>query len=124
MTTRYIALSLIAAALIGGLCWYGIGGDRTTPSVVASWLIGVNAVAFALYGVDKRRAVVQGRRVPEAALLSLAAAGGSIGAYAGMGFFRHKTLKGGFRALFWLIVVAQVVLVYWYLRSGAGPSGT
>jgi uncharacterized membrane protein YsdA (DUF1294 family) len=122
MTTRYLVLSLIASALVGGLCWYGFGWDGTWPAVVCAWLIGANAVAFALYGFDKRRAVVQGRRVPETALLSLAAAGGSIGAYAGMGFFRHKTLKGSFRALFWLIVSAQVVLLVWLLQAGSGPS--
>src|SRR4051812_35195529 len=111
MTARYLALGVVASAFVGGLFWYQIGLAQTVPAVLASWLVGVNTAAFALYGFDKRRAVRQGRRVPEAALLALAATGGSIGAYAGMGFFRHKTLKGSFRTLFWLIVMCQVVLI-------------
>ena len=73
-------------------------------------------LAFTFVGLDKRRAVLQGRRVPEATLLFLAAAGGSVGTFAGMEVFRHKTVKGSFRTLFWLIVFAQVVLAAWLVR--------
>jgi uncharacterized membrane protein YsdA (DUF1294 family) len=117
MTARYVALGLLTAAALGGLFWHQLGWAVTTAAVVCSWLVGVNAAAFVFYGLDKRRAVRQGARVPETALLTLAAAGGSLGAYAGMGLFRHKTITGSFRALFWLIVAAQLVLLAWSVRA-------
>jgi uncharacterized membrane protein YsdA (DUF1294 family) len=85
----------------------------TVAKALAAWLAGVNVTAFAYYGFDKGRARKGGRRVPEAVLHGLAVAGGSIGAYAGMRVFRHKTVKGQFRLLFWIIVVFQVLLVAW-----------
>jgi uncharacterized membrane protein YsdA (DUF1294 family) len=44
-------------------------------------------------------------------LHGLALAGGSLGCYAGMRAFRHKTIKGTFRIVFWVIVVLQALLV-------------
>src|SRR5437879_5721388 len=100
MTARYLTVGLLTAAAFGGLFWYELGWAVTTPAVLCSWIVGANAAAFLFYGLDKRRAVRQGWRVPEAVLLTLAASGGSLGAYAGMSFFRHKTLKGSFRTLY------------------------
>ncbi len=78
---------------------------------LGAWLVGVNVVAFGYYGFDKARARSAGRRVPELVLHGLAFAGGSIGAYAGMQTFRHKTIKGSFRIVFWFIVALQVGLI-------------
>ena len=52
-------------------------------------------------------------RVPEVVLHGLTFAGGSLGAYAAMKTFRHKTIKGQFRIVFWLIVVVQVAAIGW-----------
>jgi uncharacterized membrane protein YsdA (DUF1294 family) len=49
--------------------------------------------------------------VPEKVLHGLALAGGSIGAYAGMHAFRHKTVKSSFRLVFWTIIVLQLALI-------------
>lgn len=51
----------------------------------------MNLLAFLLYGVDKARARKQKWRIPEKTLLLVAVLGGSIGAFAGMRFFHHKT---------------------------------
>jgi uncharacterized membrane protein YsdA (DUF1294 family) len=75
------------------------------------WLVAVNAVTFGYYGYDKASAKAAGPRVPEAVLHGLALAGGTLGAYAGMRYFRHKTIKGSFRVLFWVIAVLQVGLL-------------
>jgi len=75
------------------------------------WLVGVNPTAFVFYGFDKARARGGAGRVPEKVLHGLALAGGSFGAYLGMHAFRHKTVKGPFRAFFWLIVLVQAVLI-------------
>jgi uncharacterized membrane protein YsdA (DUF1294 family) len=86
------------------------------------WLLAINAVALAYYGYDKARAGANGRRVPELVLHGLVLAGGTLGAYLGMRLFRHKTIKGEFRIVFWCIVVLQVALVAAILyRMWKGP---
>ncbi len=57
----------------------------------------MNVVAFLLYGVDKWLARLGWRRVSERTLVGIAALGAAPGAWLGMLFFRHKTLKPKFR---------------------------
>jgi uncharacterized membrane protein YsdA (DUF1294 family) len=80
-------------------------------SLLFCWLVAVNAVIFGYYGYDKSRARASRSRVPEVMLHGLALAGGTLGAYAGMRMFRHKTIKGSFRIVFWTIAVLQIGLV-------------
>jgi uncharacterized membrane protein YsdA (DUF1294 family) len=75
------------------------------------WLAAINVVAFAYYGYDKLRAKVSRSRVPEMVLYGIALAGGTLGAYIGMQVFRHKTIKGSFRLVFWVIAVLQGLLI-------------
>lgn len=65
-------------------------------TVIYGYLIVINIVAFAIYGLDKKRAIHDEWRIPEATLLTLAAVGGSVGALFGMQTFRHKTRKPKF----------------------------
>ena len=51
---------------------------------MALWLLFINIAAFITFGIDKWKAEQHMWRIPEATLLGLAAAGGSIGALAGM----------------------------------------
>ena len=77
------------------------------------WLIyleAVNLLTLAVFGLDKRRARVHRERIPEAALLGLAALGGSIGALAGMFLFRHKIRKRKFTLGVPLILVGEIAL--------------
>ena len=55
------------------------------------YVIIINLIAFIVYGIDKRKAMMHQWRIPEATLLILALIGGSIGAWFGMQFFHHKT---------------------------------
>ena len=55
------------------------------------YLAVVNVIAFVLYGLDKYKAKTGAWRIPEKTLLGIAVIGGSVGALAGMNFFRHKT---------------------------------
>lgn len=66
-----------------------------------------NLITFAIFGFDKFLARTKRRRISENTLLSLAIAGGSVGAVFAQKFFRHKTRK--FRYLFWVILVIQFV---------------
>ena len=80
------------------------------PFDVALWgyLILVNLIAFALYGIDKRRAKQGAWRISEYTLLLVALLGGSLGALLGMRYFRHKTRHRKFRYGVPLILLLQL----------------
>ena len=62
-------------------------------TVLWSYLICINIITIAVYGIDKRSAVRGKWRIRVSTLLGLAAAGGSVGALLGMHLFHHKTRK-------------------------------
>lgn len=81
------------------------------------YLLAVNLLTFATYGIDKYKARHARWRVREASLLLLAALGGSIGALLGMHLFRHKTQHKKFRYGVPLILLAQAaVAVFCYYQ--------
>ena len=77
------------------------------------YLASVNLLALTVYGDDKRRAKKDKRRVPEKTLFLLAIIGGSVGAWAGMYTFRHKTRHWYFVWGIPAILLAQVALAVW-----------
>lgn len=75
------------------------------------YLIGINIVAFMVYGIDKVKARKSKWRISEATLLMLAIVGGSIGAWLGMKVWHHKTLHKKFKYGLPLILMAQIALI-------------
>ncbi len=114
MTTRYLLLTLIPAALLALLI-----SQLSTLSLLVSWLIAISIVAFLTYGFDKFIAGSRFTRVPEDVLLILAAAGGVVGAGLGMLIFRHKTQKRPFLTRFAIAALVAVIifgsLLFWQL---------
>jgi uncharacterized membrane protein YsdA (DUF1294 family) len=104
-----VALALSAGLVV--LLFLVFRPGFTWFTLLAAWLTAINLVAFGYYGYDKARARDRRSRVPEVVLHGLALAGGTLGAYLGMVLFRHKTLKGPFRVVFWVTVVLQAGLV-------------
>ena len=82
------------------LCWY---------------LLIINLVAFVCYGVDKLMAKSNTPRISELALLLLALAGGSVGAWLGMQVWRHKTKHAKFRWGVPMILLLQVAIYLWVI---------
>lgn len=76
-----------------------------------AYLAIINAVTFAVMGIDKRKAVNHTRRVPERTLFTLAALGGSLGGVAGMKAFRHKTKHTKFKVGFPLLLILHIALI-------------
>ena len=74
------------------------------------YLVCINIVTFALYGIDKRRAMKQRWRIPERTLLLLPLIGGSVGGLLGMAAFRHKTRHWYFRIGLPVMFFAQAAL--------------
>jgi len=67
-----------------------------TPANIATYVLAINFVAFAAFGIDKLLAEARAWRISEANLLAFAFVGGTPGAYAGRQLFRHKTRKQPF----------------------------
>ena len=80
------------------------------------YLLVVNVLTFVVYGIDKWKARRGRWRVPEATLLVLAGAGGSVGAWVAMQLFRHKTQKKKFRYGVPAIFVLQLAGVLLFLN--------
>lgn len=87
-------------------------------TLLAVYLLAINAVTFAAFGIDKRRARRSAWRIQESTLLGLSAAGGFVGALAGMRFFRHKTRKPKFTLGVPLTALAWIVATILLWRSG------
>lgn len=79
------------------------------------YIITINVVAFIVFGIDKLRARQKKWRIPEATLLLLAVVGGSIGAWAGMLVWRHKTMHRKFKYGVPVILILQLAIVTWII---------
>ena len=85
--------------------------------VLILYLVVINLAAFAMFGIDKRKAIKDQWRIPEKTLLLTALVGGSFGAFTGMQLFHHKTkhwkfLIGVPACMILHVVIA--VLYWWY----------
>lgn len=78
--------------------------------VLSIYLIVINLVSFIAMGLDKFKARTRSWRIPERTLMALAIVGGSLGALAGIYFFRHKTRVLKFKWGVPIILVLQLVL--------------
>ena len=88
----------------------------TTPAgALAVWLIAINIVTFAVYGIDKGKARRGAWRVPEKTLFLLPLLGGSLGALLGMRVFHHKTKHWYFVWGIPAILLVQAALAAWSL---------
>ena len=85
-------------------------------NIILGYLLAVNIATFFLYGIDKYKAKKNKWRISEATLLTMAAIGGSIGAWAGMRLWHHKTKHKKFKYGIPIIIILQVCLVV-YLHT-------
>ena len=86
------------------------------------YLIVINIIAFAMMGIDKRKAIKRRWRIPEKSLFLSAILGGSIGAIAGMQLFRHKTKHTKFVIGMPAILILQIVIIVAISTTGCGKS--
>lgn len=71
----------------------------------------MNVIGFAVMGIDKEKARKHKRRISEKTIFVISILFGSVGTFAGMYAFRHKTRHMKFVIGIPLILVAQIVLV-------------
>lgn len=81
------------------------------------YLAVVNLVAFALMGIDKRKAVRQKWRIPEKTLFLSVIIGGGAGGTLGMHFFHHKTKHWYFKYGFPAITIIEYAIAFYILAK-------
>ena len=79
--------------------------------MIAVYLVIANIIGFCMMGIDKRRAKRHEWRIPEKVLFLCSLFGGSIGTWAGMYLFRHKTKHWYFVVGMPAILILQVIAV-------------
>jgi len=82
-----------------------------SPAYWLLYYLGISLLTFVVYAWDKGAARRNGWRTPERTLHGLALLGGWPGALMAQHLLRHKSRKAAFRLVFWLTVVAHLVLV-------------
>ena len=85
--------------------------------IIVVYLILINLIGFVMMGIDKRKARKKLWRISESTLFFIAIIGGSLGSILGMRVFHHKTRHWYFVYGMPLILVLQVVLIYFIVKG-------
>ncbi len=80
------------------------------------WLIIINIITFAVFGIDKKKAIDGKFRISELTLFVLSFLGGSLGGLAAMHVFHHKTKKWYFKFGIPLILIVWIAALILILR--------
>ena len=73
--------------------------------IAVIYLIVINILGFLVMGLDKHKAKMADRRIPENTLFMFTILGGGVGTIAGMYVFHHKTKKMKFKVGMPLILI-------------------
>ena len=85
------------------------------------YLILISTVSFILYSYDKLQSLKNSKnitRVSENKLLISSLIGGTVGSLLSMFIFRHKIKKPSFIIKFSIVVIIQVIAIYFYINQG------
>ena len=87
-------------------------------AVIICYIVIVSIISVIVTAMDKIRAINSGRRIPEILLFLLAALGGSAMMLVMMLLIRHKTKHKKFMIGIPLIIILQVVAIYYLAGMG------
>ena len=79
------------------------------------YLLIINISGFLVMGIDKHKAKMGNRRIPENSLFMFTILGGGVGTIIGMYVFHHKTKKLKFTIGMPLILILEI-LIFIYLK--------
>lgn len=86
---------------------------RKLPAPVFACYLGLSALTFVAYAIDKSAARNNRWRTKESTLHLLALIGGWPGALVAQRVLRHKSKKEAFRAAFWLTAIVNCAALGW-----------
>ncbi|MBE5913130.1 MAG: DUF1294 domain-containing protein [Pseudobutyrivibrio ruminis] len=78
--------------------------------LILGYLVIANIAGLAVMGIDKAKAIKGAWRIPEKTLFLVSLIGGSIGTWAGMYLFHHKTKHWYFVIGMPAILIIQLVI--------------
>ena len=84
---------------------------------IVIYLICMSIVGLCMMGVDKARAKKRAWCIPERRLFLCSLLGGSLGTWAGMYLFRHKTRHGYFVVGMPLIFFLQTAAIFYLIKA-------
>ena len=125
MMSRVFTLCMLVIQAILLLIVKGYHGDQIhidfwdylmQHRILLIYLAVVNILTIIVFGVDKMNAKSNRQRVRIVTLLGLAFIGGSVGARIGMYGFHHKTKKAYFTVGVPLILLMQVVVLFYVMN--------
>jgi len=90
----------------------------SSKELIMIYLASMNLFGFLIMGWDKRTAIKDMFRVPEAVLFTVAVFGGSVGSMIGMKVWNHKIRKWKFLVGMPLILVGQLLIGYLLFHNG------
>ena len=108
----------LPAATLAALwaAWLGWGiFQHRLPPLVLGLALALNAATLIAYWLDKRAARAKQWRIQENTLHLLALAGGWPAARLAQQVLRHKTIKPGFQAMYWVTVWVHLLGLGIYL---------
>lgn len=125
MMSRVFLICVLIIQIIAVLFIKGFHGDEINfafweffgrNKILMIYLGIINVVTFLAFAIDKLHAVKGKRRIRIITLLGLAFVGGSAGALLGMYTLRHKTKVDYFTVGVPLIMIMQVVVVFFVMN--------
>lgn len=81
------------------------------------YLLFINIVTFIVFAIDKYNAIKHRSRIRIVTLLFMAFIGGSIGGLLAMYIFRHKIRKDYFSVGLPMILIMQIILIFYIMNS-------
>lgn len=78
--------------------------------ILLCYILILNVLGLAMMGMDKSRAKRHAWRIPEASLFLVSLLGGSVGTWAGMYLFHHKTKHWYFVIVMPAICIIHIIL--------------
>ena len=82
--------------------------------IAVIYLIVINILGFLVMGLDKHKAKMAERRIPENTLFMFTILGGGVGTIAGMYVFHHKTKKMKFKVGLPLILILEILIFVYF----------
>ena len=82
--------------------------------IAVIYLIVINILGFLIMGLDKHKAKMAERRIPENTLFTFTVLGGGIGTIAGMYVFHHKTKKMKFKVGMPLVLILEILIFVYF----------